>query len=170
MPEVIIQEHECKAKTGYDYEDLIHLTGILGIYTQSEIANLRSSGQYSRKVFYDDIGVLATLCVEIDSVDIRRLKIKILDQDEIYIDYFLLNPGAKGQSLGYKRLHSQIIEARNLKFKKLSLEAYGNIHLYNSKFRWEGYIVWGKYGFTMYEPNQIAIFNQRMSDERSVMR
>lgn len=155
-----IDIHNCKSVTGYDYIDLIAVTGVFGVHKRFEFLDLAGVRQLRYSIFYNVNGVLT---IEITSPAISILRVHVLNKDELYVDLFRLQQGSKGANIGFKRMIKQIEEAVRLGFKRISLWAFGDF----SQFPlWDGYIVWGKYGFTMYEPDEINKFNLQMIDER----
>lgn len=164
-----IPEKDCFNETGFHYNDLVELTGVFGIYDalQKDFYNEISSGVTSSIVGYLENQKYDTgeelVTVEIKSPTIEILRIQLLTNDEIYIDYFILNNIGKGNNLGFYRLREQIEVARRMNFKRLSLWAYGDFSKYP---KWDGYIIWGKYGFAMYLNNEKFRFAELMNNER----
>jgi len=158
----LISINDCYALTGFQYEDLLSLTGIFTIHGKLEFLSLASQPSFKYSIFFDDEDDLLTVEMT-DSPKIEVLRIKIKSRDNLYVDYFRLQQTYKGGNLGFKRLIKQIEEARRLNFKEITLQAYGDYSLFPI---WDGYIVWGKYGFRMYRRNDITYFTTLMQSER----
>lgn len=154
-----INYSNCFAQTGYRYEDLLAYTGVFGIHPRPEFISLHQQGLLTHEVSFNEF---LKVVVKITSPVIEALNIIITGDTEIYIDLFRLNKSERGNGLGFKRLVSQIEELEYSKFTRIRLWAYGSFPEFPE---WDGYIVWGKYGFTMYRNNELNDFAKKMSDE-----
>lgn len=159
----IIAPEDCKKATGYDEYDLLSLTGVFGIHTPNEFNSLASKTQIRFRMYYDENDILNVEISDSPAISMLRIHINVPLKKEIYIDLFRLQQAFKGANAGYRRLSSQIHAARRLGFNRISLWAYGDI---NSFPKWDGYMIWGKYGFSMFEKDEIDRFNQLMREDR----
>ncbi len=159
----ILSIASCKQETGYNAFELLSLTGVFGIHEMNDFISLYSSGDITFKIFFDDDDTLNVEIRNSPAIDILRAFIKYPKGDEIYVDLFRLKQSFKGAHVGFKRLKSQIDAAKSLNFSRISLWAYGDISKYPL---WDGYIVWGKYGFSMSEQNEKHNFNLQMTEDR----
>lgn len=158
--ETEISIDKCRTLTGFEYSDLLSLTGIFGAHRELEFFDLAEQGLLKYRIFFSEDHILA---VEITSPKIKILKVEIRTSDEIYIDYSWLDNNYKGGDWGFKRLIKQVEAAQHFNFKKITLWAYGN---YSTFPDWAGYIIWGKYGFTMYRKDEISKFNEQMKIDK----
>ncbi len=151
---------ECKKATGFSLFDLISLTGIFGVYDPDTFFDLLDSKKLTCKICLNSKKI--PIIQISDSPDIEKLVVIVQSPDEIFIDLFKKEPTSKIQNIGFRRLISQVITATQLKFKRIRLWAYGSISEFGD---WDGYIVWGKYGFLMYRNDDISKFNSKMSED-----
>lgn len=141
------------------YDDLLAYTGVFGIHRRLEFIELASQKLLTHTVNFDERGYLR---IEIKSPKIQVLDVSIRSKEEIFIEYFRLENTERGNSLGFKRLISQLEELKFTSFTRIRLLAFGDIKEFPD---WDGYIVWAKYGFTMYRKDELARFTKKMSDE-----
>lgn len=156
---MMITYTNCFQQTGFNYEHLLAFTGVFGIHPRREFIQLAQQKALTHSIFYNEDLLLT---VEIKSPKIETLRVIITGRSEIYIDLFKLHESERGNGLGFKRMISQIEELEFSSFNRLRLWAYGDI---NEFPEWDGYIVWGKYGFTMFRNNEITRFAKKMADE-----
>ncbi len=141
------------------YDDLLAYTGVFGIHRRLEFIELASKRLLTHTIDYDDRGYLR---IEIKSPKIKILDVSIRSKEEVFIEYFRLENTERGNSLGFKRLISQLEELKSTSFTRIRLLAYGDITEFPD---WDGYIVWAKYGFTMYRKDELTRFTKKMTDE-----
>ena len=148
-----ITSDNCYRLTGIDYIDLLALTGIFGIHSKAEFIELVEKEKIIYTAYQEDgitkVGFITPI--------IEELWIEIVSEEEIYNALFKLL--VKGKNYGFRRLLEEVKNARKLGFERITLWAYGS---YDELTYWDGYIVWGKYGFLMYKPDEIADFDQLM--------
>lgn len=157
---MLIVPKDCLEKTGFNYDDLLAYTGVFGIHPRREFIDLAE-----KKLLKHEIKLIEheDLLITITSPKIEWLVTRIFKASaEIYIDLFILKDTERANGLGFNRLMSQIEELRNSNFKTIGLYAHGNISLYP---KWNGYIIWAKYGFTMHLEDEIALFDNQMREE-----
>ena len=151
---------DCKKQTGYELVDLLSLSGIFGIYNQNTFLELLDAGKLKCKI---KLNSNREPILQInDTPDIKELAVLVRSPDELFIEIFRKEPSSKSPNVGFRRLISQVNAATALGFKRIRLWAYGNIKEYSD---WDGYIVWGKYGFLMHRPDDISKFNLKMSED-----
>lgn len=152
---IAITSTNCIFETGFDYVDLLSLSGIFGIHPKDEYADLAGKNQIKLTISKDG----DTITIGYQTPEIKILTVKIdIKKKEIEISYFIA--ANKEKHVGFPRFIAQVEAAQRFGFKKISLLAYGNIDMISN---WDGYIVWGKYGFIMTEKSQIDNFNELMT-------
>lgn len=152
--------NQCLSATGYDYIDLLSLTGVFGIHDKAEFFNLSQQGLLTCDILLDNYGYPV---IDIKSPKIYRLTVQIKTRLNLYVELFRLNDAYKGGGLGFKRLIKQVEAAKMLGFEKITLWAYGD---YSQFPIWDGYIIWGKYGFSMEDQSERDKFIYQMAAER----
>ena len=161
MSRVILYD-DCETETGFTAFKLLHLTGVFGIHDVKEFNDLYATKKLNYKFYFDDDD---DFFVDIISPAIIKLRVRFIFPDEMYIDLFRLNPSFKGANVGFNRMRSQVEAAKTYSFTRITLWAYGNIKEFKN---WDGYIIWGKYGFSMYEPREKHSFNSKMTEDRLI--
>lgn len=154
-----ITYENCLEQTGYKYDDLLAYTGVFGIHRKMEFIELDSQKLLTHTIRYDVDGFLR---IEIKSTKIHTLDVSIRSKSEVFVEYFRLVDSERGNGLGFKRLISQIEELRGTGFTRIRLFAFGDIDNFPE---WDGYIVWAKFGFTMYRKDEMTKFAKQMTDE-----
>ncbi|MBS1585832.1 MAG: hypothetical protein JSS82_09845 [Bacteroidetes bacterium] len=86
-----------------------------------------------------------------------------LDCKEIYTIGFFLPTHLQKKGYGEMALESQIAEAENAEFIRLTCWAYGGKD-YDPTGYMKGYIAWGKLGFTMELPDHLTFLQQMAAD------
>jgi len=149
-----INERNCKRLTNHEWEDLISLTGILGIHTIKELNT--DIVKYAHLEIDEKIAI-----IEYETDLIAELLVRIdLNSKIIRNERFVSKKIKSG--LGFPRLCAQVDAARKHKFKKIILHAYGDFKI---RKRWCGYIVWAKYGFQMIDSDDVAYFKHLAKDK-----
>jgi hypothetical protein len=128
--------------SGLENNELISLSGIRGIIKKNstEIPKLEVNGNYPQM----------TIRVSYDNVVLFRR----LDLENCVIYNQLFETTVKRQGNGTKILFSQVELSRELGFNTIYCYAMGNC---DSIFN--GYITWGKLGYTMYQQDDIDEFD-----------
>ncbi|MBS0645204.1 MAG: hypothetical protein JSR97_01250 [Verrucomicrobia bacterium] len=163
-----IPYNKCLSLTGYTPEDLIALTGVYAIHPEAEFLDWLNRSLINYWIVYNDQGELSVIIQspEVAGVTIiEELTVIVKSATEIYNAVFILYPTARNSNgnYGFKRLREEIRNGISLGFDKITLWAYGNYSLLKD---WSGYLIWGKYGFLMYKPDEISVFDSQMSEDK----
>ncbi len=130
--EGIIEKIE--SETGFDYQNIINLTG--------GIPSGGISGIVHKRLYFGGERILSQ--VETDQYIIERsINLK---EKSIYNELMKVKSGSKGRGIGLNLFLNQVKEARRLGFKYLYVSAAGSPEIKNM---WNGYITWGKFGYKM---------------------
>ena len=148
-----IHPNNCKSLTNnkYSFADLLSLTGIFGIQTFEELQN-DSNFKYYIQIDEGDISI------EISTSYISLLKI-ILRTDKGIITNVKFRSTKMRNGIALLRVKSQVENAKKFKYRKITVWAFGNKKTIEN---WNGYLVWGKYGFIITDPDNIEEFKQKM--------
>ena len=162
---MLIPYNKSKALTGFTHEQLLELTGIYGVHGKKVFFQWLGNGLIGYRIEVNNVTNELTITIKsplkVNLTVIKELTVIVKSKTEIYNASFLLHDWAKNSNgnYGFKRLYKEIITARKLGIKRITLWAYGN---YREIKKWTGYLIWGKYGFTMYEVNEILKFQFQM--------
>jgi hypothetical protein len=125
-----LTDYDCVLTTGYDPDELISFTGA------------DYAGNYNRSVIID--GIYPAVRINIKHNDFSLSRTINFEEQIIYNELFTVRKTRKG--LGKGILKSQVDVAFNAGFERIKLFAMGD---YQRIKKWNGYITWGKLGFTM---------------------
>jgi hypothetical protein len=152
--EILITPANSLPETGLDYIELISLTGIFGVHPKKEYLSLLDQRKIRLSIKKND----AKVTIEYITPEIKFLRVDLhLSDKTIHIDYFRV--ANKSNHVGFPRLIAQVEAGRKVGFEKIDLLAFGN---FENKDDWDGYYVWGKYGFLMYNEDDIKFFDEKM--------
>lgn len=150
-----ITKNNCVSETGMDWYDLLSLTGIFGVHTKllhDQLINEGKMKQFNVRKDGDKI------VVEYRTPEIKFLRVEIyLKSKKLKVDYFRVQN--KENHVGFPRLIAQVEAARKFEYDEIELLAYVNP---DHPDDWDGYYVWGKYGFLMFDQSEIEFFNDEM--------
>jgi hypothetical protein len=141
-----VTEKNCKKLTGLNFEELIGITGIYGIHEKRYVGLLIKVKRPHFLATFSDESVV----VEFSTSLVKDLHVRI-DLYHKTVTNILFEAKKSGNGIAFPRLYSQVHYAQKAGFKTIKLTAWGD---YKHIKKYSGYIVWGKYGFLMVDPEQ----------------
>jgi len=150
--EEVINEENCKRRTGYSMQELFQLTGIFGVH---------KNYNYQTDWIYEVVISDRRVRVSIGDTPLLTELTRIIDLDTKDIDNALMdgrNRHRKG--IGLEILESQVAYAKK-DFEFLTIKAHRNDS--DPNVTWTGYWQWGKYGYLM-KTLDLQIFQSRVKN------
>lgn len=146
-----LTEENCKEETGYTFNDIFSLTGIYGVHPSIDLKANRP------KYYYGDIDdKKIVIYFETDLIKEMHVRIDLVTK---VINNVLFISKTEGKGIGFKRLCNQVEAAQRLGFRYIQLHAWGGVDNKDEEpINSIGHIIWGKYGFLMYDKTEESSF------------
>ncbi len=149
-----LTHRNCKIKTGYSLEEILELSGIYGIHTQEELESC-----IYRQIDFDG----SRVSIEFETNLLEEFQVRIDIHTKIIKDESFKSTGIKN-GLSFPWVCAQVDAALKHGFHNISIDAFGDSKKWK---KYTGYIVWGKYGFLMSDPQDIEDFQNTMRKLKS---